>query len=61
MNLETEKAINENTADLRQLYYDGLVTYDELRELHKEAVNEREYEVAVSIRDILNEILISNK
>jgi protein-arginine kinase activator protein McsA len=57
MNAEVKKTIELNTKELLQGFDDELITYEEINELHKEAVADEEYEVAVSIRDVLNIIL----
>lgn len=57
MNAEVKKTIELNTEELLQGFDDNKITYEELRDLHKKAVADEEYEVAVSIRDVLNIIL----
>lgn len=57
MNDNVKQTIHQNTTELHQGYVDGEYTIDELKELHKLAVSEEEFEVAVSIRDVLDMIL----
>jgi protein-arginine kinase activator protein McsA len=54
--METQKLIKENTKELHQAYVDGEYTIKELEELHKTAISDEEFEIAVSIRDVLNMI-----
>lgn len=49
-----EKAQRHNLEDLKQLYKNSKINKTEIEELLNEAIEEEEYEVAVSIRDFLN-------
>ena len=49
-----EKAQRQNLEDLKLLYSKNKITKIEIEELLNEAIEDEEYEVAVSIRDFLN-------
>lgn len=49
-----EKAQRQNLEDLKLLYSKNKITKTEIQELLNEAIEDEEYEVAVSIRDFLN-------
>lgn len=49
-----EKAQRQNLEDLKTLYSKGKLNKFEIQEILNEALEDEEYEVAVSIRDFLN-------
>lgn len=51
-----EKAQRQNLEDLKLLYSKNKITKNEIQELLTEAIEDEEYEVAVSIRDFLNSL-----
>ncbi len=51
-----QKIIEENTEDLIQGYNEGLISITDMEELLKEAEIDEEYEIAISIRNVLKTI-----
>lgn len=51
---DTLNAVNKNTHDLFQHYQRGEISKKEILELEKEAVDDEEYEVAISIKQVLD-------
>lgn len=51
-----EKAQRQNLEDLKVLYSKNKITKSEIKELLNEAIEDEEYEVAVSIRDFLDSL-----
>jgi len=52
----TLEAIKENTKILLAGYYNGDISKEEILELEQEAIQEEEYEVAISIKEVLDYI-----
>lgn len=50
-----EKVQRQNLEDLKTLYNDGKLSLKDIGEILNEALQDEEYEVAVSIRDFLND------
>lgn len=51
-----EKAQRQNLEDLKLLYNSGKLNKSDIEEILNEALEDEEYEVAVSIRDFLNSL-----
>lgn len=56
LTLKTLKAIKKNTETLLFHYKNGEITYEDILELEQEAVENEEYEVAISIQQVLHYI-----
>ena len=54
--MKLSKAIRENTLILLEGYKDGEISEQELLELEQQAVIDEEYEVAISIKEVLQYI-----
>jgi hypothetical protein len=54
--VKLSKAIRENTLILLEGYKDGEISEQELLELEQQAVIDEEYEVAISIKEVLQYI-----
>jgi hypothetical protein len=54
--MDLSKAIRENTLILLEGYKDGEISEQELLELEQQAVIDEEYEVAISIKEVLDYI-----
>lgn len=54
MKQETLEAIKENTKTLLEHYKRGEISKDEILELRQEAIDDEEYEVAISIKIVLD-------
>lgn len=50
---ELDEVIKYNTDELKQVYEKGLLTKQDIQEMLDLAISEEEYEMAVSIRDVL--------
>jgi hypothetical protein len=50
---ELTEVIKHNTEELKQVYEKGLVTKQDIQEMLDLAISEEEYEMAISIRDVL--------
>jgi len=61
MKQETLEAIKENTENLLEGYKSGKISKDEILELRQQAIDDEEYEVAVSIKEVLDYIEFKNK
>jgi hypothetical protein len=61
MKQETLKAIKENTETLYNHYKKGEISKEEILELRQQAIDDEEYEVAVSIKEVLDYIELKNK
>lgn len=56
LKLRLNEAIEENTRILLEHYKNVEITKEDILELEQEAINEEEFEVAVSIRAVLDYI-----
>lgn len=54
--LPFDEAIKENTESLFELYKEGNVSEQEIKDLLNTAIEDEEYEVAVSIKEVLKRI-----
>jgi hypothetical protein len=61
MKQEILEAIKKNTQTLLEHYQRGEISKDEILELRQEAIDDEEYEVAISIKEILDYIESKNK
>jgi hypothetical protein len=61
MKQETLKAIKENTETLYNHYKKGEISKEEILELRQEAIDDEEYEVAVSIKKVLDTINLEER
>lgn len=61
MKQETLKAIKENTETLYNHYKKGEISKEEILELRQEAIDDEEYEVAVSIKKVLDTISLEER
>jgi hypothetical protein len=61
MKQKTLEAIKENTETLLEGYKTGKISKDEILELRQQAIDDEEYEVAVSIKEVLDYIEFKNK
>lgn len=50
---ELNEVIEYNTEELKQVYEKGLLTKQDIQEMLDLAISEEEYEIAISIRDVL--------
>lgn len=50
---EFNEVIQYNTEELKQVYEKGLLTKQDIQEMLEIAIQEEEYELAISIRDVL--------
>lgn len=57
LKLKTLLAIKENTNALLELYKSGKISKEEILELEQEAIQDEEYEVAISIKEVLAYII----
>lgn len=53
---ETLEAIRQNTQTLLKGYERGEISKDEILELRQQAIDDEEYEVAISIKEVLDYI-----
>ena len=60
-NKETLEAIKENTKTLYNHYKKGEISKEEILELRQEAIDDEEYEVAVSIKKVLDTISLEER
>lgn len=56
LKLRLNEAIEENTNTLLEHYKKGEITKEDILELEQEAINEEEFEVAISIKKVLEYI-----
>lgn len=56
LKLKALEAVKENTEVLLKHYNDGEISKEDILELEQEAINEEEYEVAISIKEVLDYI-----
>ena len=61
MKPETLEAIKENTETLFKHYKKGEISKEEILELRQEAIDDEEYEVAVSIKKVLDTISLEER
>jgi hypothetical protein len=61
MKQETLEAIKENTKTLYNHYKKGEISKEEILELRQEAIDDEEYEVAVSIKKVLDTISLEER
>lgn len=54
LTLRQKEAIQENTNTLLEHYKRGEITKEEILELEQEAIQDEEYEVAISIKEVLD-------
>jgi hypothetical protein len=52
--MKLSEAINENTLTLFDGYLSGKISITELLELEQEAIQDEEYEIAISIKKVLD-------
>lgn len=60
-NKETIEAIKKNTETLYNHYKKGEISKEEILELRQEAIDDEEYEVAVSIKKVLDTISLEER
>jgi DNA-binding transcriptional regulator YhcF (GntR family) len=56
LKLKTLEAVKENTKTLLDHYKSGGISKEDILELREEAINDEEYEVAISIKEVLDYI-----
>lgn len=56
LKLKTLEAIKENTQTLLEHYKCGEISKEDILELEQEAIQDEEYEVAISIKEVLDYI-----
>jgi len=56
LKLRKQEAIKENTETLLEHYKRGEISKEDILELEQEAIQDEEYEVAVSIKQVLDYI-----
>jgi len=56
LKLKTLEAVKENTKTLLDHYKSGEISKEDILELREEAINDEEYEVAISIKEVLDYI-----
>ena len=56
LKLKTLEAVKENTETLLKHYKAGEISKEDILELEQEAVEDEEYEVAISIKEVLDYI-----
>lgn len=56
LKLRKQEAIKENTDTLLEHYKKGEISKEDILELEQEAINDEEYEVAISIKEVLDYI-----
>jgi hypothetical protein len=59
--MKLSEAILKNTQDLLDHYKKGEISFTEILELEQEAINDEEYEVAISIKEVLDIIRTEKK
>jgi hypothetical protein len=59
--MKLSEAISKNTQDLLDHYKKGEISFTEILELEQEAINDEEYEVAISIKEVLDIIRTEKK
>ena len=60
-NKQTLEAIKENTETLFKHYKKGEISKEEILELRQEAIDDEEYEVAISIKKVLDAISLEER
>lgn len=55
--MKLSEAISKNTQDLLEHYKKGEISFSEILELEQEAIIDEEYEVAISIKEVLDIII----
>jgi len=61
LKLKTLEAVKENTKILLEHYKLGEISKEDILELEQEAIQDEEYEVAISIKEVLDYISNKNK
>ena len=56
LKLRTKEAIKENTRTLREHYRRGEISKEDMLEILEEAETEEEYEVAISVKEVLDSV-----
>ena len=56
LKLKTLDAVKENTRTLLEHYKRGEISKEDILELEQEAIQDEEYEVAISIKEVLDYI-----
>lgn len=56
LKLKTLEAVKENTRTLLEHYKKGEISKKDILELEQEAIQDEEYEVAISIKEVLDYI-----
>lgn len=56
LKLKTLEAVKENTETLLQHYKSNEISEEDILELEQEAIKDEEYEVAISIKEVLDYI-----
>lgn len=59
--MKLSEAISKNTQDLLDHYKKGEISFTEILELEQEAIIDEEYEVAISIKEVLDIIITEKK
>jgi hypothetical protein len=57
LKLKTLEAVKENTETLLNHYKAGEISKEDILELEQEAIQDEEYEVAISIKEVLDYIV----
>jgi len=60
LKLKSLRAIKENTKALLDHYKRGEISKEDILELEQEAIYDEEYEVAISLKQVLNYISLNN-
>jgi len=60
LKLKTLEAVKENTNTLIEHYKRGEISKEDILELEQEAIEDEEYEVAISIKEVLDFIAIES-
>jgi hypothetical protein len=60
LKLKTLEAVKENTNTLLEHYKRGEISKSDILELEQEAIDDEEYEVAISIKEVLDYISNEN-
>lgn len=61
LKLKTLEAVRENTNTLLEHYKRGEISKSDILELEQEAIEDEEYEVAISIKEVIEYISAENK
>lgn len=61
LKLKTLEAVKENTNTLLEHYKRGEISKEDILELEQEAIQDEEYEVAISLKEVLDYIKNNNE